>query len=113
MFYTTGTHTVKARLANTVLVAGTVKRAHDADLGDILVPDVPSEIRSFKLPDVDVHAPCRLERATYTGRQQVVIKVKAEMVQHVIVLASAEQLEPTKSVLAAASIVSTFVLHIR
>jgi len=46
LFQTTGAHTLKARIANAVLVYGTARRVRDVDLNEILVPEMRAEIRS-------------------------------------------------------------------
>jgi len=40
LLQTTGAHTLKARLANAVLVSGTERSVRDADRNNILVPEV-------------------------------------------------------------------------
>jgi hypothetical protein len=48
LFYTTGAHRLKERLAHTVLVLGTVIKERDDDLSDIRVPETGLEVRLLK-----------------------------------------------------------------
>jgi hypothetical protein len=54
LFHTIGAQTRNARLAQTVLVNGTIRSARGADRSDILVPVTRFEIKSSKYFGVDV-----------------------------------------------------------
>ena len=48
LFHTTGAHTLKAQLAMTVIVGGTLNSVRDADRSGILVPVMLGKISSLK-----------------------------------------------------------------
>ena len=48
LFHTTGAHTLKARLAMTILVGGTLNSVRDADHNDILVLIMRGKISLLK-----------------------------------------------------------------